>query len=215
MMSFYLSGPFSHIVHFWGYGICFLIQSKISLSLSNRLNFSVTVRFYKILVFYQVFFPNYQNAYGDQTCQGNEIPREASTHKFAWHTNEVVLWGHVTNRIHFSTCRRTTENKPGKLMTYCDKLAALKPHDTVITWSAWGHLTNWKIYISTFTKLGRVLSSGRRFSTKTLELSPASCCKVYIQLIKLLNYAFSSNSYSWASNNNVKEPKDFKTEWRV
>ena len=41
-------------------------------------------------------------------------------------------------------------------------------------------LDNWKIYISTITRLmvskpGRVLTYGRRFSTQTLNSSPTSC----------------------------------------
>ena len=44
-----------------------------------------------------------------------------------------------------------------------------------------GHVTIWKIYISTFTRLMvtrlvRVLTSGSKFSTQMLELSTISCC---------------------------------------
>ena len=63
------------------------------------------------------FSYNYQNTYDHQTFQGGDILRGAFTHKYAWHLNGVVLWGHVTNKIHISTCGRCMDTKLGKLLT--------------------------------------------------------------------------------------------------
>ena len=69
--------------------------------LSNQLNFSVIVHIYKIPVFDEAFFSlNYQNAYDHYTFQGGDMLPRALTHIYAWHLNGVVLWGHVTNKIH-------------------------------------------------------------------------------------------------------------------
>ena len=48
---------------------------------------------------------------------------QASIDKFEWHINGVVLWSHMTNRIHISTCRRHIDTKPGKVMTSTFKTA--------------------------------------------------------------------------------------------
>ena len=45
------------------------------------------------------------------------------------------------------------DTKLGKVLTLSEKIPPLKPNDTSITWSTWGHLTIWKICISSFTKL--------------------------------------------------------------
>ena len=45
------------------------------------------------------FFLHYQNAYDHQTFQGGDMLQGALTHIYAWHLNEVVLLGHVTNKI--------------------------------------------------------------------------------------------------------------------
>ena len=50
--------------------------------LINQQNFSVAVRVYKIHVF---------DASGHQTRQGGDKPRGASTDKFLWHINGMVL----------------------------------------------------------------------------------------------------------------------------
>ena len=60
---------------------------------------------------------NYQNAYGRQTFQSRDLLPGAFTNKYAWHLNGVVLWGHVTNKIHISTCGRCMDTKLGKLLT--------------------------------------------------------------------------------------------------
>ena len=48
----------------------------------------------------KAFSSYYQNAYGDQTLQGGDMLGGALTHKYTRHLNRVVLWGHVTNKIH-------------------------------------------------------------------------------------------------------------------
>ena len=118
------------------------------------------------------FSLNYQNTYGHQTCQGRDKPRGAPTHIFVWHFNGVVFWGHVTNKIHIITYRRTVDTKLRKVLTYCEKLPPLKLNGLLI-WPTWGYITIWKINTSTLTramatKLGRVLSS-KRFSTQNLS----------------------------------------------
>ena len=67
----------------------------------------------------------------------------------------------------------------GKVLTYCERHPLLKPHDLLITLAARGLETIAKMDISTFTgfmatKLGRVLTLERRFSTDMLKLSPTS-----------------------------------------
>ena len=52
------------------------------------------------------FSSYYQNAYGHQTFQSGDMLRGALTHKYAWDLNGVVMWGHVMNKIHISTCKK-------------------------------------------------------------------------------------------------------------
>ena len=63
------------------------------------------------------FFLHYQNAYDHQTFQGGDMLQGALTHIYAWHLNGVVLWGHVTYKIHISTCRRCIDTTLGKALT--------------------------------------------------------------------------------------------------
>ena len=63
------------------------------------------------------FSSYYQNAYGHQTFQGGDMLQGALTHEYAWHLNGVVLWGHMTNKIHISTCRRCIDTTLGKVQT--------------------------------------------------------------------------------------------------
>ena len=39
----------------------------------------------------------YHNAYGHQTCQDGDLPREAPAHKITRTFGHVILGGHVTN----------------------------------------------------------------------------------------------------------------------
>ena len=68
------------------------------------------------------FSPYYQNAYGYQTLQGGDMLRGALTHKYGCYLNGVVLWGHMTNEIHISTCRRCIDTTLGKVLTKCKRL---------------------------------------------------------------------------------------------
>ena len=78
----------------------------------------MVVHIYKIYVFDQAFFPlNYQNAYDHQMFQGGDLVQGALTHIYAWHLNGVVLWGHVTNKIHISTRRRCIDTTLGNVLT--------------------------------------------------------------------------------------------------
>ena len=63
------------------------------------------------------FSSYYQNAYGHQTFQAGDMLRGALTHEYAWNLNRVVLWAHVTNKIHISTCRRYIDTLLGKVLT--------------------------------------------------------------------------------------------------
>ena len=51
--------------------------------------------------FLLTFLLNYQNIYDHQTFQDSDILQGA-----AWHTNGVVLWGHMTKKLHIFTCSR-------------------------------------------------------------------------------------------------------------
>ena len=73
--------------------------------------------------FWWSIFPlNYKNAYGHQIFQVGDMLRGAVTHKYTWYLNGVVLWGHVTNKIHASTCRRCINTTLGKVLTSCENL---------------------------------------------------------------------------------------------
>ena len=91
-----------------------------------------------------------------------------------------TLWFCLCLYFHIGT-------KLGKVLIYCKRPLLLKPHDPLIRWPIWGHMTIWKTYISIFTrltatKLGRVVTSGRRFSTEMLKLPPNFGYFVFISL---------------------------------
>ena len=61
----------------------------------------------------------------------------------------------------------------------------------VVKWN-WGHVTVWKIYVSTLTrfianKLGRLLTLERIFRTQTLKSSATSCCTSIAFFVAILN----------------------------
>ena len=92
----------------------------------------------------------------------------------------MVLCGHVTNKVHGSTWKRPMDTKLGKVFTYCEKFPPLKPHDSLITWPK-----KFKYYILIFTrfmtpKFDRILTSGRRFSTKMLRSSWTNPSRIHI-----------------------------------
>ena len=64
------------------------------------------------------------------------------------------------------------DTKLGKVLTYCERLPLLKPHDPFIRCPTSSHMTIWEIMA---TKLGGLLTSGISFSTQMLKLSPTYC----------------------------------------
>ena len=74
--------------------------------------------FMRFIFWWRIYSLDYQNAYGYLTFLGGgcDIPRGAPTHKFAWYINHVVLWGHVTNKIHISTSRRPMSTRLGNVL---------------------------------------------------------------------------------------------------
>ena len=136
----------------------------------------------------KIYLP-YHNACGHQTCHVGDIPWGGPTHRFAWR--------HFHMKIHLHTSRRPMETELGMVLTYRERLSLLKPHNPLIRWPVWGHDTIWVIYIFTFTRLkatkrGRVLTSGRRFSTQTLRSSPTSCLikKLQVCLFRAFYFYF-------------------------
>lgn len=119
----------------------------------------------------------YQNAYGHQIQQGRGLPWGSPTHKVIWTFN---TWSSETTQKTKSIISPLTipiVTKLGRVLNYYLRLPPLMSSDLLITWPTWCQMTNWKIYISTLTrlmvtKLGRAL---RRFSTQTLKLLPTSC----------------------------------------
>ena len=77
----------------------------------------MVVHIYKIRDFDEAFFLNYQKAYDYQTFEGGDMLQGALTHIYALHLNGVILWSHVTNKIHISTYRRRIETTLGKVQT--------------------------------------------------------------------------------------------------
>ena len=73
--------------------------------------FSVAVHI-KIHIFDEAFF--LLTIRMSMSC---DLLQGALTHKYAQHINGVVLWGHATNKIHISTCRRCMDTKLGKVPT--------------------------------------------------------------------------------------------------
>ena len=58
-------------------------------------------------------FPNYQNVYDYETFQDGEMLQGAAAY-----LNGVVLSGHVTNKMHISTCRKCVSTITlGKVLT--------------------------------------------------------------------------------------------------
>ena len=76
--------------------------------------FPVSGYIYKMFLM-KHFSSYYQNVYGHQTLQGGDMLRWALTLKYAWHLDGVILWGHVTNKILISTCRRCIDTTLDKV----------------------------------------------------------------------------------------------------
>ena len=81
--------------------------------------------------------------------------------------SHMVLWGHMKNQLYYiSTFRGPNYTKLGKVVTERYRLPCLKSYDPLITWATCEPVTNWKNYISKFTrlitsKLARVVTSGK------------------------------------------------------
>ena len=56
------------------------------------------------------------------------LTQGAPTHKFLCPLNEVVMWGHVTNKIRISTYRRPKNTKLGKVLFYSERLQCTFDH---------------------------------------------------------------------------------------
>ena len=68
--------------------------------------------------FWWSIFPlNYHNACDHQTFQGGDMLQGALTYIYARHLKWVVLWGHLTNKIHISTCKRGIDTMLDKVLT--------------------------------------------------------------------------------------------------
>ena len=95
------------------------------------------------------------------------------------------MWGHVTNQIrNIFSCRKPMDTKQGKVLTYSKRFPPLMPHDHLITWPIWSHLTIRRIYVSTITrlmasKLGRMQAYGKRLRMQALKKPPTSCMLCY------------------------------------
>ena len=80
--------------------------------------------------------------YDHNTYHGGDILQGIPTNKSTWTLNKMIMWGHVTNQMHYiSTCRRTMDTKLGKVLTYIEKLPSQKPHDILVPWPTWGYVT--------------------------------------------------------------------------
>ena len=86
------------------------------------------------------------------------------SHEITWQTKPIIF--------QLTQCL-PTPNLVGRWLTVRGS-QSLKPHDPLLTWPTWGHVTIWKNFISAFiilvaTKLFRGLTSGRRFSKQFLK----------------------------------------------
>ena len=73
--------------------------------------FLIKMYIFEVVIFFSCLVAiqstlNYQNAYGYEAFQSDDVLRGALTHKYVWRFNGKVLWSHVTNKIHIFTCRR-------------------------------------------------------------------------------------------------------------
>ena len=112
-ISFFQSlGTSPQRIRFWG---CDIFVSPSGCPINSIFQWQYI--FIRFMFLMNYFSSNYENACGHQTFQGGDMLWVALTHKYTWHLNGVVLWGHVTNEIHISTCRRCINNTLGNMMT--------------------------------------------------------------------------------------------------
>ena len=120
----------------------------------------------------EILFIYHHNAYGRKTYQCSVVTQGTPTHTFICPFNEVIMWGHMTNWVHYiSTSRGTMNTKLGKVLTYSERQPFFKA-----TWP-FDHVTN--VGSSDNLKipklLGRVLTYASRFSLQTLKSLSTSC----------------------------------------
>ena len=88
-----------------------------------------------------------------QTCQAGHIPWGASTQKARWSFNYMVSWDHLTNsKSSTSFSKRHVITKLIKMVTKYEKFPPLKLHDPSSTCPKKDQVTEWKSYISFFTR---------------------------------------------------------------
>ena len=136
------------------------------------------------------------NAYGHQTCQGDEYREELSPINL--HDLSIRWSCEVASQLNllYFHLQKTHDTKRGKMLTKHERLPPLKPHDLFITWTAWGLVTNSTIHIAfvtrfVATKLRSVLTLGRKFSTETLK------CTITGEFVGLRMRTFLGIVFMW------------------
>ena len=115
--------------------------------------------------------------------------------------NIVILFDHVTNKIHISTSRGCIDTTIGKVMPV---LEAPK-HEPLIKWPTWGHMTPWKIYISISmrfiaSKLGRLVTLRKIIIMQRLKSLPISCFPDYWKVSLVIPVFINVEERSTAKN---------------
>ena len=150
-------GTFFENVHFWG---CNIFSSLVVI---QSIQFSSGSTYLSDSCFWWSIFPlDYQNAYGHQTFQGASME---GCCEITWQIKHMSL---------------PAEKYGQQSRQAADLVKETPKHNPLITWPKRGHVTIWKIYISTFVtfianKLGKLLTLGRIFSMQMLKSSPTSC----------------------------------------
>ena len=99
----------------------------------------------------KTLYLHHDNVDDHKTYQCSDITQGAPTHRLAWPHNEAVMWGHVTNWIHYiSICRRPMNIKLGKVLTFSEVQIAFnsKPlysRVLLFVWLWWKHGETWRI----------------------------------------------------------------------
>ena len=101
----------------------------------------------------EALYLHYYNVYVHKTYQGGDKLR--SSHPYICMAPQ---WGgHVRSRSKWNTLYLDLQETYGYETRQDANLlwgiTHLKLHDSLITWLSWRHVTMWKIYISTFTRL--------------------------------------------------------------
>ena len=83
----------------------------------------------------KLLYLHYHSAYDHKTYQEGELLWATSTHKVMWLYNYVVLRVQVTKGKHIFTTKMPLATKPGRMMTYLERLLPKKSHDHIVTYS--------------------------------------------------------------------------------